>query len=96
MQLTAAYDVIQKKLGDITVKRLTQIGAELKNVTVHYNNSIKVAKDYELKFAAVTRDCNDIVRGLKLANDRGTGFRGCGCGLRMGRREGSESLSTRR
>ena len=43
MQLTpaAAYDVIQKKLG--AVKRLTQIGPELKNVTVHYNNSIKVA-----------------------------------------------------
>ena len=55
MQLTAAYDVIQEKLGDITVKRLTQIGAELKNVTVHYNNSIKVAKDYELKFAAVNK-----------------------------------------
>ena len=41
MQLTAAYYVIQKKLGDITVKRLTQVGPELKNVTVHYNNSIK-------------------------------------------------------
>ena len=38
MQLTAAYDVIQKKLGDITVKRLTQIEAELKTVTVNYNN----------------------------------------------------------
>ena len=39
-----SYDDIQKKLGssvqqyDITVKRLTQIEAELKTVTVNYNN----------------------------------------------------------
>merc|ERR1719362_2695332 len=61
MQLTTAYNDIQKKLGgsvqqyDITVKRLTQIEAELKTVTVNYNNSVKVVKDYEMKFAAVNK-----------------------------------------
>ena len=68
MQLTAAYDVIQKKLS--------QIEAELKTVTGYYNNSnanqgltlfkTKVEKD----LAAVTRDYNDIGRGVKLVDDR--------------------------
>merc|ERR1712176_1471212 len=57
MQLTAAYDDIQKKLGgsvqqyDITVKRLTQIEAELKTVTVNYN---------ETKFAAVNKQVAEL------------------------------------
>ena len=68
MQLTADYDVVQKKLS--------QIEAELKTVTGFYNNSnanqgltlfkTKVEKD----LAAVTRDYNDIARGVKLADDR--------------------------
>merc|ERR1712045_1053346 len=66
MQLTAAYDDLQKKLGasaqqyDITVKRLTQIEAELKTVTVNYNNSVKVVKDYETKFAAMNKNVADL------------------------------------
>merc|ERR1719464_1741392 len=66
MQLTTAYNDIQKKLGgsvqqyDITVKRLTQIEAELKTVTVNYNNSVKVVKDYEMKFAAVNKQVADL------------------------------------
>merc|ERR1712227_433742 len=66
MQLTAAYDDIQKKLGgsvqqyDITVKRLTQIEGELKTVTVNYNNSVKVVKDYETKFAAVNKQVAEL------------------------------------
>merc|ERR1711983_367494 len=66
MQLTAAYDDIQKKLGgsvqqyDITVKRLTQIEAELKTVTLNYNNSVKVVKDYEMKFAAVNKQVAEL------------------------------------
>merc|ERR1719480_461902 len=66
MQLTAAYDDIQKKLGgsvqqyDITVKRLTQIEAELKTVTVNYNNSVKIVKDYETKFAAVNKQVAEL------------------------------------
>merc|ERR1712133_258790 len=55
MQLTGAYDDVNKKLAgsvqqyDITVKRLTQIETELKTVTVNYNNTVKVVKDYEGK-----------------------------------------------
>merc|ERR1719340_619290 len=66
MQLTAAYDDLQKKLGasaqqyDITVNRLTQIEAELKTVTVNYNNSVKVVKDYETKFAAMNKNVAEL------------------------------------
>merc|ERR1740121_3426240 len=44
MELTAAYDDVNKKLAgslqqyDITIKRLTQIEAEFKSVTLNYNN----------------------------------------------------------
>merc|ERR1712241_1324560 len=66
MQLTAAYDDIQKKLGgsvqqyDITVKRLTQIEAELKTVTVNYNNTVKVVKDYEGKMAVLSKQVAEL------------------------------------
>ena len=66
MQLTAVYDDIQQKLGgsvqqyDITVKQLTQIEAKLKTVTVNYNNSVKVVKDYETKFAAVNKQVAEL------------------------------------
>merc|ERR1719295_823897 len=66
MQLTAAYDDIQKKLGgsvqqyDITVKRLTQIETELKTVTVNYNNTVKVVKDYEGKMAAMSKQVAEL------------------------------------
>ena len=73
MQLTAVYDDIQQKLGgsvqqyDITVKQLTQIEAKLKTVTVNYNNSVKIVKDYETKFAAVDKHVAELTnanRGL--------------------------------
>ena len=66
MQLTAVYDDIQQKLGgsvqqyDITVKQLTQIEAKLKTVTVNYNNSVKVVKDYETKFAGVSKQVAEL------------------------------------
>merc|ERR1712106_1150831 len=47
MELPAAYDDVNKKLAgslqqyDITIKRLTQIEAEFKSVTLNYNNTIK-------------------------------------------------------
>merc|ERR1719219_2355063 len=74
MQLTAAYDDLQKKLGasaqqyDITVKRLTQIEAELKTVTVNYNNSVKVVKDYETKFAAMNKNVAEQTKLMKIDN----------------------------
>merc|ERR1712012_1194244 len=66
MQLTAAYDDVSKKLSgsvqqyDITVKRLTQIETELKTVTVNYNNTVKVVKDYEAKMAGLNKQVADL------------------------------------
>merc|ERR1739844_211112 len=66
MQLTTAYNDIQKKLGgsvqqyDITVKRLTQIEAELKTVTVNYNNSVKLVKDYDMKLETVNKQMAEL------------------------------------
>merc|ERR1719210_2423364 len=65
-QLTAAYDDVSKKLAgsaqqcDITVKRLTQIETELKTVTVNYNNTVKVVKDYEGKMAAMSKQVAEL------------------------------------
>merc|ERR1719376_1671739 len=53
MELSAAYDDVNKKLGasvqqyDITIKKLTAIEAEFKSLTVTYNNTLKIVKDYE-------------------------------------------------
>merc|ERR1719365_46466 len=66
MQLTSAYDDAQKKLAgsvqqyDITVKRLTQIETELKTVTVNYNNTVKVVKDYESKMAVLSKQVSEL------------------------------------
>merc|ERR1719420_1943585 len=66
MQLTAAYDDVNKKLAgsvqqyDITVKRLTQIETELKTVTVNYNNTVKVVKDYEGKMALLSKQVAEL------------------------------------
>merc|ERR1712227_792256 len=66
MQLTAAYDDVSKKLSgsvqqyDITVKRLTQIETELKTVTVNYNNTVKVVKDYEAKMALLSKQVTEL------------------------------------
>merc|ERR1719464_1639884 len=66
MQLSGAYDDVTKKLSasvqqyDITIKRLTMIETELKTVTVNYNNSVKVVKDYETKFAAVNKQMAEL------------------------------------
>merc|ERR1719410_2383346 len=66
MQLTSAYDDVNKKLAgsaqqyDVTVKRLTVIENELKTVTVNYNNSVKVVKDYESKMAAMSKQVAEL------------------------------------
>merc|ERR1712142_285122 len=66
MQLTSAYDDAQKKLAgsvqqyDITVKRLTQIETELKTVTVNYNNTVKVVKDYEGKMGGLNKQVAEL------------------------------------
>merc|ERR1711970_654362 len=66
MELTAAYDDVSKKLSgsvqqyDLTIKRLTQLEAEFKTVTVNYNNTLKVVKDYELKMGGLTKQVTEL------------------------------------
>merc|ERR1712168_814438 len=66
MELTAAYDDVNKKLGasvqqyDITIKRLTAIEAEFKSLTVTYNNTLKIVKDYEGKMGGLNKQVGDL------------------------------------
>eukprot|EP00091_Calanus_sinicus_P019603 TRINITY_DN497_c0_g2_i5.p1 TRINITY_DN497_c0_g2~~TRINITY_DN497_c0_g2_i5.p1 ORF type:complete len:710 (+),score=295.70 TRINITY_DN497_c0_g2_i5:32-2161(+) len=66
MELTAAYDDVNKKLGgslqqyDITIKKLTQIEAEFKSLTVNYNNTLKIVKDYEGKMGGLNKQVTDL------------------------------------
>merc|ERR1712038_1563982 len=66
MELTAAYDDVNKKLGasvqqyDITIKRLTQIEAEFKSLTTTYNNTLKIVKDYEVKFGGLNKQVTEL------------------------------------
>merc|ERR1712055_642276 len=66
MELSAAYDDVNKKLSgsvqqyDLTIKRLTQLEAEFKTVTVNYNNTLKVVKDYELKMGGLTKQVTEL------------------------------------
>merc|ERR1712177_49057 len=60
MQLTAAYDDVNKKLGasvqqyDITIKKLTAIEAEFKSMSANYQKCLVTIKDYETKFGGLT------------------------------------------
>merc|ERR1719391_1117553 len=66
MELTAAYDDVNKKLGasvqqyDITIKKLTQIEAEFKSLTTTYNNTLKIVKDYEVKFGGLNKQVTEL------------------------------------
>merc|ERR1712112_48784 len=66
MELTAAYDDVNKKVGasvqqyDITIKKLTQIEAEFKSLTVTYNNTLKIVKDYEVKFGGLNKQVTEL------------------------------------
>merc|ERR1719397_817852 len=66
MELSAAYDDVNKKLGasvqqyDITIKRLTAIEAEFKSLTVTYNNTLKIVKDYEGKMGGPNKQVSDL------------------------------------
>merc|ERR1712050_124225 len=66
MELTAAYDDVNKKLGasvqqyDITIKRLTAIEAEFKSLTVTYNNTLKIVKDYEGKMGGLNKQVSEL------------------------------------
>merc|ERR1719495_2456098 len=66
MELTAAYDDVNKKLAgsmqqyDITIKRLQQIEAEFKGLKVNYDNSMKVTKDYETKLGGMNNRVTEL------------------------------------
>merc|ERR1719244_1605709 len=60
MQLSAAYDDVNKKLGasvqqyDITIKKLTAIEAEFKSMSANYQKCLVTIKDYETKFGGLS------------------------------------------
>ena len=55
MQLTSAYEDVNRKLGasvqqyDVTIKKLTELDVSYKKITADYNKSLTTIKDYELK-----------------------------------------------
>jgi len=59
MELTAAYDDVNRKLAgglqqyDITIKRLQQVELEFKTLKTNYDNCVKIAKDYEMKLGGM-------------------------------------------
>merc|ERR1712106_1232964 len=66
LELSAAYEGVNKKLGDslnqydITVKHLQKIELEFKNLNVTYSNTIKISKDYELKLSVLMKQVTDL------------------------------------
>merc|ERR1719365_128693 len=66
MELTAAYDDVNRKLAgsmqqyDITIKRLQQIEVEFKTLKVNYDNSMKVTKDYEAKLGGMNNRVTEL------------------------------------
>jgi len=72
MQLTAAYEDVNKKLQgslqqyDITIKKLTSIEAEFKTMSANYQKSLVSIKDYESKFGGL----NGQVQQLTQANNQ--------------------------
>ena len=66
MELTAAYDDVNKKLAgslqqyDITIKNLQKIEVEFKTMRTAYDTAIKVNKDYEAKFGGLNSRANEL------------------------------------
>merc|ERR1711973_169721 len=66
MELTAAYDDVNRKLAgsmqqyDITIKRLQQIEVEFKTLKANYDSSVKVAKDYESKMVTMNNRVTEL------------------------------------
>merc|ERR1711973_21274 len=66
MELTAAYDDVNRKLAgsmqqyDVTIKRLQQIEMEFKTLKTNYDSSIKVVKDYESKMAGMNNRVTEL------------------------------------
>merc|ERR1712012_21211 len=66
MELTAAYDDVNRKLAgslqqyEVTIKRLQQIELEFKTMKTNYDSSIKVVKDYEGKMATMNTRISEL------------------------------------
>merc|ERR1719334_1502460 len=66
MELTAAYDDVNRKLAgnvqqyDVTIKKLQTIEAEFKGLRINYDNSLKIVKDYEMKMGDLNKKVNEL------------------------------------
>merc|ERR1711962_1064857 len=56
MELSAAYDDVNKKLG----ASVQQYDITIKNLTVTYNNTLKIVKDYEGKMGGLNKQVADL------------------------------------
>merc|ERR1711971_668344 len=66
MQLTSAYEDVNRKLGgsmqqyDVTIKKLTELDVSYKKITADYNKSLTIIKDYELKLNGFNGKVNEL------------------------------------
>merc|ERR1712042_257004 len=66
MQLTSAYEDVNRKLGasvqqyDVTIKKLAELDVSYKKITADYNKSLTVIKDYELKLNGLNGKVNEL------------------------------------
>merc|ERR1712158_166543 len=66
MQLTSAYEDVNRKLGasvqqyDISIKKLTELDVSYKKISADYNKSLTVIKDYELKLNGFNGKVNEL------------------------------------
>merc|ERR1712088_166899 len=66
MQLTSAYEDVNRKLGasvqqyDITIKKLTELDVSYKKISADYNQSLSTIKDYELKLNGFNGKVNEL------------------------------------
>jgi len=66
MQLTSAYEDVNRKLGasvqqyDVTIRKLTELDVSYKKITADYNKSLTVIKDYELKLNGFNGKVNEL------------------------------------
>merc|ERR1712158_308725 len=80
MQLTSAYEDVNRKLGasvqqyDITIKdyelKLNGFNGKVNELTTANNQLVMVKTKLEKEFGQVSKDYDDIARQLKLADDR--------------------------
>merc|ERR1711872_210399 len=56
MELTAAYDDVNKKLG----ASVQQYDITIKSLTTTYNNTLKIVKDYEVKFGGLNKQVTEL------------------------------------